>query len=490
VLALAAPGIAGASADEREISTTDVAPALERSLERAEDLLRDQPADAAATRELSPLLRDVAIALPALHGAERRRARALLARPTDDFDQFGEEYGVEEEEPHCTPRFCVHWVASTSDAPELSDLDGDGVPDYVESVAELAEASYAVENVELAWRAPLSDGERGGDARVDVYLANVGRQGLYGYASVDPGQGAARRRHAYLVVDDDYAPSQFRGYDDPLDPLAVTLAHEYNHVLQFAYDVYQEQWLFESTAVWMEDRVFPESDDYVDVFVDEFAKRPARSLTDGGSPKAYGDAVLHHFLADRFGPAVVRDAWAASTRSSPKDYAVGAFDVVLRPLGTSFSEQFARFAPTTAEWRASDAFADGAAFPDVHRVGSLRPGGRKRSRLDHTGYALFDVRGAGGSRALRLIVEAGRGTRSAIALVGRRGDPVGGSVRSRVRYLRRGGRATVRLRRPGRFDRVTAVVVNADARVKAVKRLGRLAYARNDIPYVASLRRG
>jgi len=61
------------------------------------------------------------------------------------------------------------------------------------------------------------------------------------------------------VVDDDYAEY---GYDDSLDPLDVTAAHEYNHVLQYAYDALQDKWMFESTATWMEEKVFPDIDDY------------------------------------------------------------------------------------------------------------------------------------------------------------------------------------------------------------------------------------
>ena len=53
-----------------------------------------------------------------------------------------------------------------------------------------------------------------------------------------------------MVMDDDYA-----GQADPIAAMQVTAAHEYNHVLQFAYDAAQDTWMAESTAVWMEDRV-------------------------------------------------------------------------------------------------------------------------------------------------------------------------------------------------------------------------------------------
>ena len=163
-----------------------------------------------------------------------------------------------------TQHFCFHWVAATPDAPPLADADGNGFPDYVETVADVFETVYAREHGDLGWREPISDGELGGctddawEGRTDVYLKNLGSLGLYGYAAPDAGQNT-QNPHAFLVVDDDYAEY---GYDDSLDPLEVTAAHEYNHVLQYAYDALQDKWMFESTATWMEEKVFPDIDDY------------------------------------------------------------------------------------------------------------------------------------------------------------------------------------------------------------------------------------
>ncbi len=54
--------------------------------------------------------------------------------------------------------------------------------------------------------------------------------------------------------------------------------------------------------------------------------------------------------------------------------------------------------------------------------------------------------------------------RAALALVGRIGSEKRGRVVSRLTFKRRGGRMSVRLSRPGRFDRITAVLINADTR--------------------------
>src|SRR5215213_4584318 len=76
--------------------------------------------------------------------------RKPMARPTDRPDPNRHAYTAPQapESPACTRHFCVHWVAETRDAPKLTDLDGfddgDGVPDYVEQVQEVAEHSYEI----------------------------------------------------------------------------------------------------------------------------------------------------------------------------------------------------------------------------------------------------------------------------------------------------------------------------------------------------------
>ena len=45
--------------------------------------------------------------------------------------------------------------------------------------------------------------------------------------------------------------------------MQVTVAHEYNHILQFNYDVFEDVWLFEDTATWAEEQVYPGINDYL-----------------------------------------------------------------------------------------------------------------------------------------------------------------------------------------------------------------------------------
>jgi hypothetical protein len=437
-------------------------------------------------------IRDLAAAIPYLDGSERRQARAIVARPpangpdAGSVEPFGAEWTVgatNSRDSYDSPggNFRIHWVTVSSDAPSLADTSpANGVPDYVELVAARADASEATENGTLGWPDPKSDGTRGGGSGLtDIYLSNIGAQGIFGYAAPDDNSQSCRQPpfhcFAYLVLDDDYSQAEFPDYNDPDIPLSVTTAHEYNHVLQFGIDSLQDSWMFESTAVWAEEQVFAEADDwifYVDAWV-RGSQLPITSFDAGGGLRVYGTGVWNHFLDSRFGKDVVLDSWERSRQSTPKDFAVGAYDLGIRANGgPGFAKEFGRFAAATSEWRAQpnvfsgeDLDADEHEFRDVRRNGSLRSGGRAKTMvLDHTAYRLLQAK-PGGDGRLKLRVRAPRNVRTAIALVGRDGPALAGAITTKLKYLPRGGRDAVTLGGAHGFERITAVLVNADGRV-------------------------
>jgi hypothetical protein len=394
--------------------------------------------------------------------------RAPAARPTDHPDPNRNAYTVPEapRSPACSRHFCVHWVAEGIDAPSLSDADGDGIPDYVGRVQVVAEHVYSIENGKLGWRDPKSDGRKGGGrSKTDVYLDQIG-SALFGYAAPDRGQATKqhrlpRRLHGYLVLDNNYDPLEFPG-TTPQQDLEVTVAHEYNHILQFGYDAYQDAWFAESSAVWMEDEVYDGIDDYLR-YVRRWVKRSETPLT-ANSVKEYGSAVWSKWLARRYGRSILRRAWARAIDTKPGGFSVSAYNSAIEAAGGSdFSRDFARFARDLPEWRTDAVFREGDSYPDVSRQGSLPLSGRTLDRsLNHTTFQLLRVHVRGG-RAVVVQATAPRGIEAGLALVGRRGSERRGEVTARLRYKRGGGRMTVHLSRPGRFNRLTAVLINADA---------------------------
>ncbi len=430
----------------------------------------------AAAPAAAPAATGLAEAAPSLGSPSQKpfklpkpRPTEARQRPTDDPDPNRNAYSVPEapRSPACSRFFCVHWVAEGLDAPSLADAEGDGIPDYVEKVLEVAEHVHQVENEKLGWREPKSDGRKGGgNGKTDIYLSQIGGA-LFGYAAPDRGQAnenhrIPRRLHGYLVLDNDYSAFEFPG-TKPVQDLEVTVAHEYNHILQFGYDAFQDPWFAESTAVWMEDQVYNGIDDYLR-YVGRWVHRFDTPLTTS-SIKEYGSAVWNQWLARRYGPQLIRKAWARALRTRPGGFSVAVYEAAIEAAGGSdFSRDFARFAAAVPEWRTGEQFRESELFPDMPREGAVELGAPAEIHpLNHLTFEPLRVVARGG-RAVVVHVTAPRGISAAVALVGRIGTERKGRTIANIDYARGGGRMRVQIGDPGRFSRITAVVVNADAR--------------------------
>ncbi len=202
-----------------------------------------------------------------------------------------------------------------------ADTDGDGVPNYVESVADIADSVYRAIIVNLGFPAPLADTgcSNGGDERTDIYIINL--QSAYGWTQPDTacapfdtlfGGKNYMLAPSFMAIDNDYAHiSQYSGR--PLDAVRVTLAHEYFHVVQFGMDWTEWEnlaWL-EMSAVFMEEYVYDEIDDYID-YLPSFFNVPRTSIQQaqtGGDLHMYASSIFPIYLGERFGPEIIRYIW-------------------------------------------------------------------------------------------------------------------------------------------------------------------------------------
>ena len=455
--------------------------------EAAEDALADAQRLAEGEggrtgRELTTALLEVARQRSALTSTDKAEADRLLARPTDAGDVgVGGPYASSARVlKTCNTDFCVHWVDSSADAPTAANVNNcTASPDFVDHVLAALGQARAVENGQLGWRNPVSDGTRGGDPRTDVYLKDLNPPGvgLYGYASTDGGSG--RTRPAYMVLDNDYAASEFPRYlGNYRLPAEVTAAHEYNHVLQYAYDIRQDTWMYESTATWAEEKVFPLDNDY-HLYMDTWAGNPGLPLTSPDGDKKYGSAIWNHWLEQRYGAVTVKRAWEESLNSgtATRGLAPKAYDLAIEPTpqGTSFGDDFGDFAAATAAWQGNDSgILEGPDFgvpvERAHAVDNpLVIGNPARfTTVDHTGFKLFDIAVPDTvTDPVKLTVTlrraAGNGAAGTIALVGI--DGAGDVTKVVARTTPTGAETRVTMPGdPNRFERLTAVVANADLR--------------------------
>ncbi len=460
--------------------------------------------------DLTLALRDLALALPKLDGAAERRARSILSRPPNDnspSDEGGWPANANEQIVE-TPDFIVHYalvpgcdVAQPNpdvncDEPNLTDADENDIPDYVDAAVEAINESIAVENGELGWPLSKGDGDKGEpngsseEDRFDVYLSdlcdeNDGNPCFFGYAAPDDASsectGAPFKCSSHLVVDNDY--DEFGASGGELG-LRVTTAHEYNHAIQFNIDSNQDSWMFESTATWSEEQVFPADDDWVRSYMPSWTKESLIPVTKKNF-HYYGSAVWNHWLENgdgSYGPDVVLNAWQSSRDVTPKDYAVGAYDNAIKDEGgTGFPQEFAAFTAATAEWKTGDGgFPDASELPSVERLGKLKFDGDPLNRkLDNTSYALFEVNPKDANQ-IKLKGTSDGGVQWSVALVGRDGSSTDGTVERLVNYSEGGEKSSVILKGAQSFERITAVVTNADGHVSGSKpTFGEFSYTRN-----------
>ena len=299
---------------------------------------------------------------PHLSASEKKQADTLLARPTDgkpgpgnpgdpngngyDYDgEFGDP--AVDATPLCGVHVCIHYVTGSDDAPDPADLDFDGVPDWVEGTLTEMEAVWTYEVGTRGYRAPASDlaaTNNGGDAKLDVYLANVSGQGLYGYCAPEGlVAGEQYRAYGYCVLDDDYV-----GFPtSPVGSLKVTAAHEFFHMIQFNYDVFEDSWIMEATATWMEERYADSVNDNRYYLPDSQMHRPSTPLdTFSGCCQQYGNWIFFERLSRAYGVDAVRTIWQRldTAAGKPDDYSVQAIKHVLIHHKTTFSKFYTAFA--------------------------------------------------------------------------------------------------------------------------------------------------
>jgi hypothetical protein len=358
----------------------------------------------AGARDATLILRDLAVRLRQLPPADRAQARGLLARPDDGKVPPGLGNGwtapPDMQGRECGPHVCVHWVEPTGDpdAPPEADDDPRSVPPWVTfTLLELENTVWAKEVGAIGYRAPLSDGtsgNNGGDGRLDVYLDDLGDDGLFGYCTSDDPNTSSDTVSAYCVLDNDYSPLQYGTADPPADFLRVTAAHEFNHAVQFAYDALEDFWLMEGTATNIEETVYPDVDDNI-FFLRNYSPltRPGSPLDRGGfGDSEYGSWIFWRYLEEKVAdgdPAIIREVWerAAVTAVDFGDYSLLAVRNVLGSYGTSFQAAFVDFAIQNRRRN----YKDGSKYPATptirrHTLGPGTPGtGWRGYRLNHMG---------------------------------------------------------------------------------------------------------
>ena len=310
-------------------------------------------------REATLVLKELITSYSELSTVQRVVADALLARPTDGAgDPFGDGYSVAEAPPVCDANGCIHYVASSSDA---------STPDWVNSAASAFGSVWSREISQYGYRPPKSDitsTNHGPDGKIDVYLADTGADGFYGYCTTDDPDAFDPNypyfdASAFCVVDNDMSPSQFQTGASGVPALQVTLAHEFFHAVQCAYDCFEDRWFSEGTATWMEDEVFDNVNDNLQYLGSSQLRQPFVPLdfSDLRYSYVYGAWIWFRFLSEYFGnannadPSIIKRAWEYADGS-----AAGPDQFSLRAISSAIQDR---------DWKFRFAYADFGVWNDV-----------------------------------------------------------------------------------------------------------------------------
>ena len=277
-------------------------------------------------KSATPILLEVRKSWPGLSPQTQTVLKTLLARPS-------EPYSYDSPEGH----FKIHYDTTGINKVPTTDANSNGIPDYVENLALYADSSYRTMITYLGYRIPPSDGSAGGDGKYDIYTEDMP---YYGYTQPElPGPQPWDDYTSYISVH-----NNFIGFPPNTDPegnqkgaMKVTVAHEYFHAVQFAYDANEADWFMEISSTWMETIAYHTVNDNYN-YLPYFFNYPDVSLQ-ATTIHEYAAFIWDMYLSANFGNDIIRDIWERCITGS----AINEIDNALKARGSSRDKEFKEF---------------------------------------------------------------------------------------------------------------------------------------------------
>jgi hypothetical protein len=238
--------------------------------------------------------------------------------------------------------FNIHYTTQGKDSVAETDSNANFIPDRIEKIAQAFEKSYTVECEEMGYAIPPS--MNNGIAHYDIYVLDLSNQ----YAvtikeGADSTSFVQKNVRSYIIFDNDFVGHGFHIQGE--NAIKVIAAHEFFHAIQLGY-VFRntDSFFFELSAVWMEDQVFDDVDNYL-YYLDYFFSAPDIPLN-GVSftipnvfKHIYGSCVFGFYIAENFGKEAIYQIW----QMMPKKSALEAMDQIFKSRGSSFENEFVKF---------------------------------------------------------------------------------------------------------------------------------------------------
>ncbi|MFA4984948.1 MAG: MXAN_6640 family putative metalloprotease [Candidatus Brocadiia bacterium] len=343
----------------------------------------------------------------------RRIADQILLRPTTNPDYFE---GVNIAYPQGTTEltldkggFRVHYIATGAQA---------ATAEYAAKTSDVMPVIRAAINETMSFVAPPGDGiEGGGQDLYDVYISSL-PSGIAGFCSASGKTGEAWS--SYIVIDNGLSLQD----SSRVTSLSTTLAHEYFHSCQYAYDVSERTWWKEATATWAQDKVFPDVKDYVLLVSERFAK-PQTPLDSTVGNNEYASVLFAKFLEEyNQNNDVIRICWekmAANREDLVPENTLPAIKDALASIGSSFELLF----PIYGVWLYRKGyFADSTFYPDCATNGryssypvALTSDGLSAGNLGHLSFHILEFAADASSNLLSVAFDGADGFPFSVAVL-------------------------------------------------------------------------
>ena len=249
-------------------------------------------------------------------------------------------------------KFRYHYTTTGSNAVDDTDDDSNGIPDYIDQMAETFEYVEDIELTTNGFVEPPGDDwypsnyDNGGSGAYDVYVRNAGG-GVYG--NVQPehyANNTGNNEHSSGTTEENAMTSymvmrhNYNGFPNSLtENIQVTAAHEYFHAVQFGYDGWEESWVMEATAVQMEEMVYDDVNDCYQYMLSWF-NNPQQALNLDSSNRWYGSFIFFEYVNSHLSVEAIRKFWEQSIThdSYYGDYSIQTLDEAFDDLGSSFED--------------------------------------------------------------------------------------------------------------------------------------------------------
>lgn len=231
--------------------------------------------------------------------------------------------------------FTIHYDTSGVHRVPMMDKNGNGIPDYVDSVAYYSEIVYNIQVKQIGLPDPTNDSTRGGTPGYDIYLMDLGNGdeypdsngiqdpgGMYGFTVNDlevfP-RTSYPRYTSFIVIDNDFSPTDsarppgakpYRVFKTTgVDAMKITVAHEFNHAVQFlvGYDDFGYTAIAEMLCVMFEEVCFPEVNDYLQYTRSLFKNPDQYSFAVSNPQNGYRYSLFFMMLSKKYGIGLIKE---------------------------------------------------------------------------------------------------------------------------------------------------------------------------------------